>query len=282
MNKKSQFFYILSASIILLSLSFASCVSRPSVTSEEEENALFAPESYIPSSFNWQSVCEGISYSSFKSDSARVSYHLVRVDLEKQGLTLCAYPETEPYKTQSVSDFAKQSGCILAFNTSPFDTSSATEIRGVHIAKGIRISDCIEKYAALALKKTSGGTWHACVIASQNEKAVEENDFVLGGFFAVVLDGQAQHFAHHSYEARMGAGISADGKTLYIMMVEKTNSLRGLSYQQCAKVFLALGCSNALEFDGGHSTELYLDGTTLTGTSPCRKQAAMFGFKVEE
>ena len=294
-TKHTKFFYILTSSVLLLALAFTSCVTTPVISSEAEEDALFAPETYIPQSFDWENITDGIAYTSFTSEQAQVSYSVVRIQLDTPKLTLCAYPgdgtvvsENGAYPVRTVSDFAREHNCLVAFNTAPFDSGVTAALRGVHIADGTVYSNGMERYAALAFTRRSDGSLRAQVIPSQTEEAFAavlqkcRNATVLGGFFAVVTDGKAQHFAHHSYEARMGCGISADGKTLYILMVQKTNAFRGLSYQQCAKVFIALGCTNALEFDGGHSTELYVNGTTIKGTNPIRKQAAMAGFTLTD
>ena len=87
-----------------------------------------------------------------------------------------------------------------------------------------------------------------------------------------------QSSKRHSYDARLGAGLTKDGKTLYVMLVQNGAGKTGLSYQMCARVFKALGCSDAMEFDGGSSAELFVNGSSLTGEAITVSQAAMMGF----
>ena len=80
-------------------------------------------------------------------------------------------------------------------------------------------------------------------------------------------------------DSRSGVGLSADGKTLFILVVEGERPLqsRGLSYPQCGEIFREMGCSDALELDGGSSSELCINGKSVLSYKVITRQANSFG-----
>ncbi|MDO5650442.1 MAG: phosphodiester glycosidase family protein, partial [Gallicola sp.] len=57
--------------------------------------------------------------------------------------------------------------------------------------------------------------------------------------------------------ARTAAGISADGKTIYLVAVEgRTNRSTGIKLKELAIFMQSIGCEKALNFDGGGSTAM--------------------------
>ena len=88
--------------------------------------------------------------------------------------------------------------------------------------------------------------------------------------------GFVQTEPNETFSVVNGALCSADGKTLYLLSVEKGFFKRGLSYPECAEILLALGADDAIEFDGGSSTSLFMDGMIDISESP-RKNAAYMG-----
>ena len=77
-------------------------------------------------------------------------------------------------------------------------------------------------------------------------------------------------------------GVSKDGKTLYLLVVEgeKQKYSRGLSFQECADIFIRLGADNALQMDGGGSASLFINGENVLSYRKFRKNAAFAGFGV--
>ena len=272
----ARHFFLCTCAFIFLFL-LASCVSLPKVQSQEEEDALFAPDTYIPQKFEWLPVAEGIERFDFLKDS--VAYTVVKINLKQTELDLVPYPNKKESGARQVQDFAMEHGCTIAFNTLPFTGDIPPKLMGVHYAEGIFYSSCIERYSSLLFYTQDDGSLRAKISETQDEAEVLNADFAFGGFFAVLVKGQVQEFKHFSYEARLGAGLSADGGTLFIMLVRSGGAFHGLSYPQCARIFLAMGCTDALEFDGGHSAELFVKDQSIRGTSLTRKQAAMLGFK---
>ena len=109
---------------------------------------------------------------------------------------------------------------------------------------------------------------------------IEDFDYVFGGFFEILKDDKEVEFSYSSRNSRTAAGISSDGKTLFLLVVEgeRKNLSRGLSYGECAKILKSAGSSDALEFDGGSSSSLFIEGKNVLLYRNFRKCAAFFGF----
>ena len=202
------------------------------------------------------------------------------------------------YKGIRTKEFAKRNGCVVAMNLSPFggksgawDTAaklgSTRQIVGVHVDNGFVISKPVARYAALVFKKEKSETgecfWRAGIVKNQNKKITEEYDFAFGGFYVVLEEGSVCDFKIHNHDSRSGAGISEDGRFLYLLVVEGERLLKseGLSYPQCGEVFRAMGCSDALEMDGGGSSDLCINGKSVLSYKVIRVQANSIGFSVK-
>lgn len=83
----------------------------------------------------------------------------------------------------------------------------------------------------------------------------------VGGHVLLVDQGQAlSSFRTEEYlksiNARTAVGVSQDGKTLYMVVVEESADSRGVSLQELAQILVELGAWRAVNFDGGGSTTL--------------------------
>ena len=273
--------------IFLISLLlFVSCVSHP-VIEPQDEVLLYPEQTYIPQSFDWQEIHKGIWRFDFENQEFPIIYHAVKIDLTNPALTLVCYPskytaQKEVLKGRKTSSFARKENCIVALNTSPFSVKGSTkEIVGIHIDDKTLLAPPIEKYSALIINRlpgTQGLT--ACITDTQTPQAFENCDYAFGGFYTVLRDEQILDFKARTHTSRCGCGVSKDGKTLYILVAEGQQPVKseGLSYPQCAQVFKAMGCSDAMEFDGGGSAELCIQGKSVLSYTVNRTQAAGFGF----
>lgn len=265
---------------------FVSCVSHP-VIEPQDEPLLYPEETYIPQSFDWQEISAGIWRFDFENQTFPIIYHAVKIDLTNPGLTPVCFPskntpKTAAQKGRKTSRFAKQENCVVAINTSPFTVEAGKkEIVGIHIDDKTQLSAPQEKYSALIINRLSGTQGlTAYIIDTQNPQNFENVDYAFGGFFTVLRDEEILDFKARTHTSRCGCGISKDGKTLYLLVAEGQQPLKseGLSYPQCAQIFKAMGCDDAMEFDGGGSTELCIDGKSVLSYPTLRKQAGSFGF----
>ena len=230
----------------------------------------FDAVSYIPESFEWEEVCPGVARFDFENRDIPLIYHAVKINLEKPDLMIkCSQRERS-------SDFAARENCLAAINATPFD--KAGQLIGIHKEDGKIISHSNSRYAAIAFGRTG-----AKIYDSQKDEEFDGFDFAFGGFFVVLKDGQVSTEFVRRYDSRSGAGISADGRILYLLVVEgeRPSHSIGLSYPQCGEIFRAMGCSDALEFDGGGSAELCIKGQSVLSYKVRRIQGNSLGFKVK-
>ena len=260
------------AAILFFSVS---CVSHPVIESKAEE-LLYPKETYIPQSFDWQEIHKGIWRFDFENPDFPIIYHAVKIDLTNPELTpVC-------YQGKKTSSFAKQENCIIAFNTSPFSVSGTKkQIVGILIDDKTQLSAPVEKYSALIINRLPGTQGlSASITQTQTPQAFENCDYALGGFYMILQDGVVLDFKARTHTSRCGCGVSEDGKNLYILVAEgqQPSKSEGLSYPQCAQIFKAMGCDDAMEFDGGGSAELCINGKSVLSYPVNRTQAASFGF----
>lgn len=240
---------------------------------------------YIPKKIVWKKACNGVDRLDFKSNTVPVSYHAVKIDLTS-GIRLVTYPDVSdfpeisaagylPVKTKT---FAKKNKCIVAFNATPFIQKDKKNVylAGVHKKDGILFSKPNGKYAALAFTKDMT----ASVISIQTAENCSLYEHVFGGFYCILENGVEKEFKKDTTDSRCSAGVSKDGKTLYILVAEgeSPGRSRGLSFSQCARILKTFGCHSALEFDGGGSAQLCLKGRSVLSYTQLRSQANSIGF----
>ena len=302
-KKLSPYIFIFS---LFLALSLTSCASQRIIDADAEPS-LYPAETYIPESFDWQEVQPGISRFDFSNPDFPIIYHAVRIDLTTPGLELVCVPtaseadnsfggvdasgtsptssatgtmaQTSRSRRIATSQFAAEQNCVVAINATQFDSK---EIVGIHKANGTVLSEPVEKYAAIAFRREQNGEqgYSAVIFNEQKAPLFQEFDYAFGGFFVVLKDSEVIYDYIRRHTSRTGAGLSADGRVLYLLVAEGERPLKseGLSYPQCGEIFKAMGCTNALEFDGGDSTELCINGKSVLSYKNWRTQASSFGF----
>ncbi|MBO4320455.1 MAG: phosphodiester glycosidase family protein [Treponema sp.] len=266
------------------SIFFYSCLSLSYSLSDEE--IVSSEDLYIPQEYSWIQVRPGLSYARYHNSRFPILYTLVRVDLSSPDLSLVCYPmpdDVQDGKVQRIylSDFSKNNSCEVSFNSSPFESviDSRTKIVGVHKVHGEIVFDPVQKYAALAFDR-NGEEYRACVISSQKADSIALHQNVFGGFYAVLVNGDEVNTSRHSYDSRMAVGIADGGKTIFILACEGEfpEQSRGLSYAQCARIFSRLGCTDAIELDGGTTTALRIGNKSGLSCSTYRRTASCIGF----
>ena len=245
-------------SIIILLL-FTSCTT---LRQQELDVA-----SYVPETFEWEEVCPGVARYDFENRGVPLIYHAVKIDLSCVEL-VCA-------RGVRASDFAASEQPVVLINATPFDKTGA--LVGLHREDGVQLSEPVARYSAIGFREGE-----ACVFESQSDSELSEFPFAFGGFFTVLKGGEVRTEFLRRGDSRSGAGVSADGKTLYLLVAEgeRPSQSRGLSYPQCGEIFLAMGCTDALEFDGGGSAELCINGKSVLSYKVRRVHGNCFGFKL--
>ena len=218
----------------------------------------------------------GAAYFCYENKTLPVRYHCVRIDLATSGLQIVSYPrQTGAYAGKTTRAFAQETGAQIAINATPFaGRFFKKRTVGVHIADGTIFSAPVARYDALAFMQEQDG-YRARLVIAQDKAQCARAAHAFGGFWTILQDGVPQQFAHTSYTARTAAGISADGRTLYLLAVEKD---AGLSFQQCADIFLALGVPDALQLDGGSSSDLAINGKSVFARTVRQRVGVSCGF----
>ena len=104
--------------------------------------------------------------------------------------------------------------------------------------------------------RTVVGGWP--VIVNDGKSVAEFADFVEGTF---------PRFSGTRHP-RSAAGISQDGSTLYLVTVDgRRESDSGMSLVELAKMMMQLGAYEAMNFDGGGSTTMVVDGQVVNRPS---------------
>lgn len=300
LTKKTSLCFRRGFFIALLVLALLSCGTNNGMGSApalmERDESLYLPEK---ERILWQKItgCDFAEYFLYENKSYPIRYHCVRIDLSKK-ISVVTFPNsdddfisgkdgrTEFIRGMTAETFSTDFDSLITVNAAPFEgrwrllpLSSKRKIIGVHVAGKNELSKPRPRYGALALRR-SGGGWLGKIFSSQYED-YSEFDFVFGGFFTILSDGKQEDFAWKSNDSRTAAGLSEDGKTLYLLVVEgeKTGESAGLSYPECARIMLALGASDAVQMDGGGSSSLFINKKNALSYSSLRKNAVFMGFK---
>lgn len=293
--KKENFIKFIAAVFFMLIVTSCATtrISFEGANADIKAQETFPKELYIPESFNWENITSNgeISYFKYANDSMPVIYHCVKILLNSENLKLTYAPDentipSEKYNKLSTKSFALKSKSNVAINFTQFKNESpfTFTFAGIHRINGINYSNPINRYCALCIKKINNNetvSYNAEIIENQNMEEIENWDYAFGGFFQVLKDGIPQTFVRHSYDSRTGVGLSKDGNTLFILVAEGNNSNQsiGISYQQSAQIFKAMGAWNAMQADGGNSSDLCINGKSVLNQTLTVIQGSSIGFK---
>jgi hypothetical protein len=165
-----------------------------------------------------------------------------------------------------VSSFVRDNGLLAGINTVPFDPSSAREgeerrVAGIAISGGALIAPPIARYDALVFYRDGGAA-----IVNQGEFGESPSPEILhavGGFHRILREGELTERALEKAEgpryARSAAGLSRDGRTLYLIVINGGfPGSKGATEAETALILKRLGAGDALNLDGGGSSALAL------------------------
>ena len=255
---------------IALSSVFAACASA--------SNLVESGHSLVAEKTEWQDAFGDGQVGLLRFDEGGVKYSCAKIEVGTGAASIVAYPMKDGGKVLNkpirMKKFVESTGAKIAINTSPF--SKRGETIGIHIADGEKHSREAERYSALYFERDGSG-FTAKISERQNERDFRNAAFAFGGFFTILKNGEILQFKHTSYDARSAAGISADGKTLFLLSVEKGLFGRGLSYPECAEILKHFGAEDAMEFDGGNSCSFFVEGK-INFRESFRKDSAYMGF----
>jgi hypothetical protein len=259
------------------------------------------PESLAP---HWETFVPGIDYYEARIGKPRLQLWALRVDLDNPALEIVVNgqsPMAEGPQAEgsgvipgtTVSGFVRDYGCVAGINTNPFDRVSAVvgeprTIAGITLAEGFLTAPPDSRYDALVFYNDGS----AAIVrqADLDTEALTQVRNAVGGFFVVLRDGAlAERLLDQDAEdrpprhPRSAAGLSADGRTLYLLAIDgRRPGSVGATEAEIAVILRCLGAADGLNFDGGGSTALalrYGDGriravnTPIHGMIPGKERA---------
>ena len=233
--------------------------------------------SWLPLYDEHDAPIEGVELFAGKSAAPPLEFWAIRVDLANPRLALAVGPLSErPGAVSSikVSSFAREYSCIAAINANPFSSSSAREgetrtVTGLAVSGGTLISPPDPRYDALVLfapglPPDEGGGERAAVM-NQREAFEGARNIAnaAGGFYTVLKNGEPSEAAlsrrGSARHPRSAAGLSADGRTLVLLVIDgRRNGSAGATEEETALILKRLGAADGLCFDGGGSSALAL------------------------
>lgn len=280
----SLFFVTLS---IVSSLYFFGCAATTKLLVEHyTEEPVLPVEQLCPEEIHWEKVIPGVEKTGHIIKNEKIKWECVKIDLNTPDIKIHSTPAKEQlHKRFILKKFSKETNSTVAINTVPFDLDGGTYIP-VSIVKidGEIICPENDGYSALGFIKNKDGTWRAKVIPKQTSEEIEQTDYAFGGFYTILYDETIFEFEKYK-RSRSAAGVNAEGDFLYLFAACGINcptGRNGLNFEECALILKELGCYMALEFDGGHSTGLTLQGQELLKPVLQRKVPAMFGLEFPE
>lgn len=237
----------------------------------------------------WDQITDYAFQADFSVPETKSRCHAVKIDLTHPDLLIESHYSP---KGLSLTQAAADHNLDIAINTTQFysQNSSGGKKAGLYpagilkenISSPVQPESLKERYCALAIRKNGSNGYAMQIFPSQNESLLKtsgEFDIIHGGFFAILIDSNPIQYKEIK-DARTCIGLTKDGKTLYILVAEGgfPSVYKGLSYNECARILLELGCCNAMEFDGGSSSSLVIRKKSVM-SYPVRKIPVILGFK---
>ncbi len=223
----------------------------------------------------WRPVFQGIELAPVVLTKPRpIQAQILRVHLDAPGVSLVATPGNggAPGETtgQWTSSFLKTQRCQAAVNAAPFDKVTTLEggpldVVGLQISGGQLVSPDDGSPALLILKNGKAKIQRPPFPGQQIQEAV-------AGFQIVLWQGRTVA-SDTKLHPRTGAGVSADGQTLWLLTVDgrQTGRSEGCTTLEMADWLRAMGAQSGINLDGGGTTTMVLaaaDGKPLILNRP--------------
>ena len=202
---------------------------------------------------DWRVIADGVEYQEL-IDTNPIPWshiHVFRIDLKHNNFSLVTAKDLH-HNAAVIAEYAKSSKALLAINSGFFDKN--------YNPLGLRISNT---HKLNALRPIS---WWGIFYIKANKPYIanhtDKNNHYLNAEFAVqsgpriIIDGKISTLKFPGYAERSAIGITTNGKI--ILLVTEHNPI---SIQKLAKLMheQPINCVQALNLDGGSSSQLYAD-----------------------
>lgn len=220
-----------------------------------------APSFPVP---KWEPCFQGVERGAMTATEPRpLKAVALRIDLAAEGVSFLATPgnadrpgETDGLKT---STFLTRNRCQAAINAAPFAGSYTVEDRpmdvvGLHISRGVLVSESSGQYPALLMEKS-------------NKARIAKPPFDAGstynavGGFQIVLKGGTVFETKNELHPRTAVGISANGKTMIWLVIDgrQKGTSEGVTTGEVGRWLKALGAAEGINLDGGGTSTLAIE-----------------------
>ena len=269
--------------IPFLALLFFGCKTTDFLVEKYTNPQVLPIETSCPAEITWEKVQDGIEKTEFVIKSENIRWACVKIDLHTPNISIKASPETNQLGKRFIhKKFAQETNSTVALNTVPFDLDGRTYIPVSVVKINNQIVCPINShYAALGFIKNPDNTYTAIIMKNQTEEEVSKCEFAFGGFYEILNHKTIYQFEKYK-RSRTAVGISHNGRFLYCFAtagIACPTGRNGLNFEECALILQHLGCTQAMEFDGGHSTGLVLNKKNLIRPNLQRKVPALVGFE---
>ena len=212
----------------------------------------------------WTPLFAGVEHAAVHLAKPRlIEAQVLRVQLGTPGLSVLATPGNgeEPGETtgEKTSRFLKRQRCQAAINAAPFDKVSTVEglpldISGLQVSAGEVVSP--------------DGGYPALLFLGDGRARIQQGPFALGEIreavcvFQVVLAEGNTVATDEKLHPRTGAGVSEDGRTLWLLVVDgrQVGRSEGCTTLEMAAWLHALGASSGINLDGGGTSTMAVEG----------------------
>ncbi|MDR0567710.1 MAG: phosphodiester glycosidase family protein [Spirochaetaceae bacterium] len=280
-----QGLHFLKRYVLLCALAFLAeaCATAPPVPAPPKAASKSgSPETLVP---YWQDFEPGIAYFAGTIQRPSLKLKALRIDLTDPSIGFIASGR-EPVDgvlregvipSVKITSFVKRYHCIAGINANPFSPVSGREgearkIDGITVSQGTVVAGPHSWYDALVFYRDG----RAAIVSQRELETLEDIENAVGGFHLVLRDGAVADRLLNQQKPprhpRSAAGLSADGKTLYLLVIDgRQIGSVGATEAEIAAILQRLGAADGLNFDGGGSTALalrYPDGKVRAVNTP--------------
>lgn len=259
---------------LLLSLMTAQLfAAEPAATTSAPASRPTRPRDLVNSATisPWQPIFKGIELCKASMTSPRMlQLRAVRIDLKEPTIDFLVTPsngdQPKDCGARTTMQFLTEFKCQLAINGSYFDVladkdGTPQDVEGLSLSRGDMYSPPGDKFDALLISKE-----HKAWIALAPVDCADAYNG-LAGHQALVLLGRIcvdpnLSPAFTGPNPRTTAGISKDGRYLILMVIDgrQPGWSEGTTLYETAEWMRKLGAYDAINFDGGGSTAMVIEG----------------------
>ena len=225
----------------------------------------------------WEPLFQGIDHARANLTAPRpMKVHAIRVDLQNPGISFYVKPSNGDRKldtnSQFPSDFLRKHHLQLAVSSSAFFPfvkwpGLPVDIMGLSVSEGDRYSPAVDNLDSLVITATR----EVRIVPARGDT---HDAFNAAGGNLTILKNGIDRAEPLPAEAASAAGVSADGRYLYWLVVDgrQPGWSEGATPGDSARMLKELGASDAINFDGGSVVTLVREGRWVGATvlnRPC-------------